>query len=541
MRNEQKSSAKHSASTHDRPAPLRIGILTGAGRHFENWELQLFERILADPRFALAGFLVHPDPFADQRSSIIAGWVSRLDRALFARQKPYRAARFARARKAIPVLALGRSPEPIAALGLDLVLRHVPAALPEDIISGLPFGAWTLSHVEAQSVDANWTGIADTLSNAPQSRLGLTVERGNGRRPMQIAEAAFNTKFSAARNAAFIQEKSVLLAMRELGRLADTRQFGPALVRLPKAAAPASPTIGETAAYAVKLTHGSLALAAKALRRRTHSETAVWTLYSGRGAIDDFDPRQAVEIPPSKTSIKADPFLFRHEGETYVFYENYGIGDSKAHIAVGRLTRDGLEPIGIALGGDNHLSFPFVFSHDGAIFMMPETHQRKRIEIWRAVSFPLVWEPYSSALEGCSAADSTLFRHKGTWWLFSNLSEHHAFEDHCSALYAFEVDGPKLSSIIAHRRNPIVIGSATARNAGRVFARHRRLFRPSQNNAYGIYGYGLNIMEIEQLDREVYRETCVRRIVPDFKPGLVGCHHFDASGTRYILDARLNA
>ncbi|EKF18446.1 hypothetical protein NA2_12403 [Nitratireductor pacificus pht-3B] len=520
---------------------MRVGILTGLGRRFENWELQLFERLLADQRFEMAGFLVHPHPFDGQPSGLAAGWIARLDRALFARQAPYPAPRFARSRKALPVLHLDGASQPVAELGLDLVLRHVPARPPHDLVAGLPFGVWTLSHVEAQSAHANWTGIADTLAKAAGTRLGLTVERGDGKRAVQIAEAAFNTKFSAARNTAFIQEKSVLLAMRELGRLADTRKLAAPAAKAQSARPATPPSLREAAAYAGHLLHGSTMLAAKVLRRRTHSEAAVWTLYSGRGAIDDFDPRKAVEIPPSQTSIKADPFLFRHQGETYVFYENYGVGDSKAHIAVGRLTRDRLEPIGIALGGDSHLSFPFVFSHDGAIFMMPETHQKKRVEIWRAVNFPLVWEPYSSAFEGWSVADSTLFRHKGAWWLFSNLSEHHAFEDHCSALYAFEVDGPKLSSIVAHRRNPVVIGSATARNAGRVFSRHKRLFRPSQNNAYGIYGYGLNIMEIEQLDRETYRETCVRRIVPDFKPGLVGCHHFDASGSRYILDARLNA
>jgi hypothetical protein len=46
-------------------------------------------------------------------------------------------------------------------------------------------------------------------------------------------------------------------------------------------------------------------------------------------------------------------------------------------------------------------------------------------------------------------------------------------------------------------------------------------------------------MEIEQLDLETYQETCIRTIAPDFKAGLLGCHHFDAAGGRYVLDARL--
>jgi hypothetical protein len=85
------------------------------------------------------------------------------------------------------------------------------------------------------------------------------------------------------------------------------------------------------------------------------------------------------------------------------------------------------------------------------------------------------------------------------------------------------------------------MGSETARNGGRIVDRGGRLLRPAQINANGTYGYGLKIMEVTELSLEVYRERCIRTIEPDFKPGLVGCHHFDAAGGRYILDARLTA
>ncbi|MCO0638251.1 hypothetical protein M8745_20155, partial [Lutimaribacter sp. EGI FJ00014] len=177
--------------------------------------------------------------------------------------------------------------------------------------------------------------------------------------------------------------------------------------------------------------------ATRELRRKAGIETAVWTLFSGAGSVERFDPHLAVELPPAKDSIKADPFLFRHGGDCYVFYENYAVGDHKAHIAVGRLKGDGIEPLGPAIESTSHLSFPFVFRNGKGIFMMPETHQEKRIEIWRCTDFPLKWELYATALDGYSAADSTLFRRKGKWWLLSNLSDHHAYEDHCSELHAF--------------------------------------------------------------------------------------------------------
>ncbi|MBY5998509.1 hypothetical protein ACLIR7_07900 [Nitratireductor aquimarinus] len=523
--------------------PLRIGIARAIGQTFENWELLLIERLLSDRRFRLVAFLTDPAPHHAARPGLLARTVARLDNSLFARQPAYRARRFERARSSIVSIPLDETGENSDRhrLELDLVLRHCEGALPETLTENLRFGVWSLSHVFTQSGPVNWEGMGDVAEGAPTSHLSLFVETARQPERRAIAEAEFNVKFSAARNNAFMKEKSVLLLVRELRRLAETRKL-PKPLKAADSVQPAPPPgLLTTGRYAAALAKNVTQRALKSVRRASHQDTAVWTLYSGRGSIDDFDPSEATEIPPTDTAIKADPFLFHHQGKTYLFYENYGRGDTKAHIAVGEITRRGFEPIGIALGGEEHLSFPFVFKHGDEIFMMPETHQRKRIEIWRAVSFPLIWEPYSRALEGWSAADSTLFHHRGQWWLFTNLSEHHAFEDHCSALYAFQVDGPELNRLVSHRRNPVVIGSATARNGGRIFSRHRRLYRPAQYNAHGIYGYGLNIMEIEHLDMEDYRETCVRRILPDFKPGLSGCHHFDASGSRYILDARLNA
>ncbi|WP_246248963.1 glucosamine inositolphosphorylceramide transferase family protein [Chelativorans alearense] len=527
--------------------PLRIGILVGSEEGFENWELQLFDRLFADPRFDLKAVLIHPGGYGQHRSTPLFDLVAKVDRLLFARQPAYRPSYFEDIHQRTEFIHLGEagsghtigSPA-LEDLRLDLVLRTVPRGLPDAFVATLPYGEWALTFADLKSRTADWCSFAEVSAGAPTVQIGLNVNHGGGGPVEEIASAAFNPKFSAARNSAFLKEKAVILLMRELRRLADTGSLTSG--HDTASARPAGPPgTAEVARYALGLARAAAARAAKELRRKAGMETAVWTLYSGAGSVEHFDPHLAVELSPTKDSIKADPFLFRHGEDVYVFYENYAVGDRKAHIAVGRLTNDGIEPLGPAIESASHLSFPFVFRNGKGIFMMPETHQEKRIEIWRCTDFPLKWELYATALEGYSAADSTLFRHKGTWWLLSNLSDHHAYEDHCGELHAFEVDGPTLSRVVPHARNPVVIGSTVARNAGRVFTRHGRLFRPSQNNAYGIYGYGLNIMEIQELSRETYRETCIRTIIPDFKPGLAGCHHFDAAGGRYILDARLSS
>ncbi|MFK0164984.1 hypothetical protein [Rhizobium sp. NPDC090279] len=519
--------------------PLRVGILVARGHALENWELMILDRILAAPGLELAAVLTHPRPFGDAKASKLLSWSARLEARALARQPAYSPKHFNSRRHFIDCYD---SDDDITAaslrrLKLDLVIRTVPKSMSDDAIAALPFGEWAFNLSDRRSADVDWFGYAEVLARAPTADLVLYAKSGDKAGRLELARASFNIKPSAARLSAFVRERSVTLLLRELARLADTRRFNPST--LVGTIADQAPSLGNLFRYGC-IVAGSVSVKAfRSVRTKLRAESAMWTLFTGLGHIDDFDPSKAVEIPPSDNSIKADPFLFQQEGKCYLFYEAYSHGDRKAHIEVGRFDGDVLTQVGVALERPYHLSYPFIFRDGDQIFMIPETHQARRLEVWRCTEFPLKWELHATAFEGQSPADSVLIRHDGKWWLFTNLSDFHAYEDHCSELYLFEVDGPSLTGIKAHKRNPVVIGSTEARGAGRIFERDGRLLRPSQHNAHGIYGYALNIMEIEKLTLDDYCERRIRTITPAFKAGLHGCHHFDATDGRYILDARL--
>jgi hypothetical protein len=102
----------------------------------------------------------------------------------------------------------------------------------------------------------------------------------------------------------------------------------------------------------------------------------------------------------------------------------------------------------------------------------------------------------------------------------------------------FRVDGPDLKSIEPHAFNPVVFDSRRARNAGRVLEMNGKLYRPGQDNSHGLYGYGLRLMEINQLSLDDYEEVEHEAIAPDFEPGIIGCHHLDIRGEQVIMDVR---
>jgi hypothetical protein len=103
-------------------------------------------------------------------------------------------------------------------------------------------------------------------------------------------------------------------------------------------------------------------------------------------------------------------------------------------------------------------------------------------------------------------------------------------------LHIFSVDGPLLNTVEPHPMNPVVIDSRSGRNGGRPFVRDEKLFRPAQNNIYGIYGYGLNIMEIVRLDKTHYEERVATEVSPSYLDGIVATHHLDARDDKFLID-----
>ncbi len=117
----------------------------------------------------------------------------------------------------------------------------------------------------------------------------------------------------------------------------------------------------------------------------------------------------------------------------------------------------------VALETDCHLSYPFVFQHAGAVYMIPETRQRGRIELWRADRFPDHWVFDRVLVDAIRAVDTTWLCHQGRYWLFAGVAVDGATSDE---LHLFASDEP-LGPWRPHRANPVATSIRGARPAGR--------------------------------------------------------------------------
>lgn len=215
-------------------------------------------------------------------------------------------------------------------------------------------------------------------------------------------------------------------------------------------------------------------------------------------------------LPDDGRRFYADPFPLDAQGRTVLFVEEYPHATGKALISAVAFGPEGPEgPPRPVLEEPWHLSYPFVFERDGAVWMVPEASSNGTVDLYRARSYPGGWVREATLLSDVAASDATLLERDGRWWLFATVRDgatardpHGAFSDVLCLWSAPDFRGP----FVPHPANPVLIDIAAARPAGRVVSRNGALIRPVQDGRGG-YGAALALARIDRLDEEGFSQT----------------------------------
>lgn len=232
----------------------------------------------------------------------------------------------------------------------------------------------------------------------------------------------------------------------------------------------------------------------------------------------------------------ADPFGLWHDDRLYVFVEAFDYRDAKGVIDV--LVYDRrfvVQERFRVLETPWHLSYPYVFVHEGGFYMLPEASGSGRLTLYRATQFPLGWEVVPEFDFPQAAVDATPLFHEGRWWLFWNPPGTKDERQSVLALSTAEsLFGPWQDKGIIHRDR------AGARPGGTPMVVPGGVVLPVQD-CRGTYGRGIRLIRIEGLGREavtvipqehVSIPRALRARYPD------GMHTLSAVGDVTLLDVK---
>ncbi len=231
----------------------------------------------------------------------------------------------------------------------------------------------------------------------------------------------------------------------------------------------------------------------------------------------------ARDVTDMRALAVADPFLLRRAHGFEMFFEVVNAENRRGEIAFAT-SADGLAWVygERVMAAPFHLSYPQVFEHAGAMWMVPETRQAGEVALYRADDYPRGWAKVATLLTG-NYADATLHREGDDWYLFAlrGLDELRLFR-------ARTPQGPWAE----HPASPLYPGNRRhTRPGGRVLRHGAQRIRLAQDG-WPSYGSALRGFEITRLDPLGYAEQELPQS-PLFTASKAGwnalaMHHLDA-------------
>lgn len=321
------------------------------------------------------------------------------------------------------------------------------------------------------------------------------------------------------------------LAWHELGRNGRTQGEADQLRRVPLSRT--DPTTFQVLVFLARLWVARVRLMFK------------WWFYREQWCVGIIDrPIHSLIDAPHVTNVK---WLFRDERHRY-FADPFGIaqGDTVTILAEeypattnrGKISsfvvRDGAvvrDPT-VVLELDGHLSYPYLFRHQGRLYCVPESNELGETTLYEITQFPDRWTKIRTLLRG-KYVDPTLIQHDGRWWLFASSMEHEGV----TTLYIWHA-ADLLGEWIPHSGNPVKVDVCTSRPAGTPFVHQGALYRPAQNCGV-TYGGGVALNRVTRLTPEEFDEELVAQLEPEAPgPFPLGLHTLSAVGERTLIDGK---
>lgn len=255
-------------------------------------------------------------------------------------------------------------------------------------------------------------------------------------------------------------------------------------------------------------------------------------LYEDDGTKEPFEV-----IPNSFRYWCADPFIISDGEEDYLFFEMFDRFKGKGVIGYRVIDKNGkIGKMKKAYESAHHISFPFIFKHEGNYYMMPESSYDRNLTLLRAKHFPDQWEVVKTWFSGEKVCDSVMFEKDRDVFLLTQPIEYPYTH---SKLNLYQVIN---NTLIQCDRNPVVDDNSCARMAGAIIEDCGKLIRPGQDCK--TYGDAVCFSEMIVVNGKQYCEKERKRITVNMiricnqKEKAKGIHTYNHSNRFEVIDLK---
>lgn len=417
-------------------------------------------------------------------------------------------------------------------LELDVIIRCGSGILKGKILQCAAHGIWSFHHGDNRWNRGGPPGfwecyLRKSSTGAILQRLdenldgGKVIMRGNF--PTQIS-GYLNMSYIIQRSSFFL--KNAIVHLHKFGSTPSDKSiviFSGEIYRYPKVSIQIS-YIFKTIMFLVKF-----------MMRKILSIEYSWNLYFYRGNWINTNLSKPIYIHNGESGYKADPFLIEYKDRQICFYEYFPFKTRKGVINALSIG-DSVEDLGTVLEEKFHLSFPFVFNHEGSIYMLPESHESNDLKLYglnMENHSEINVYPMNTILKNVRCADPLIFYKDKCWWLMVNIDSSDT-DEFCSELHCFSSIDIFSGNWKPHPLNPLIVNSEKARNGGLILDGNN-IFRVFQKQGFNMYGRGFGVARILEINSDHYSEQTIYEMKQPVR-GLNGMHTFNHNKGLSVCD-----
>ncbi len=231
----------------------------------------------------------------------------------------------------------------------------------------------------------------------------------------------------------------------------------------------------------------------------------------------------------------ADPMVVTEGKESYLFCEAFNIKKQIGELAVFTYNGDNWVNPKIIISNNYHMSYPCVFKYKGRFYMIPETQEAKRLEIYESKGFPYKWGGKQVILDGETIEDPTVFEQQGDLYIVGTKK--------CASYSKLQVYSLDIAAMTVKLDSEKESEEATMRPAGYLIPYNDHYLRPAQD-CRSTYGKEIIWKKFSINDHNIIdQELCSidnSMITVDGHRGIDRNHTFSRSGDIEVIDYSYN-